>query len=186
MNPGFRTDKIEHGYLPAYLAIAADLQQRAGSRHLWVLEIGVRDGTSLTMWQHLFPHATIAGVDNSPTCAWPADTLRIIADQTHPALAGIVETATANNLWDLIVDDASHLGEATAATFAQLWNRVRPGGYYVIEDWYVGGYEWPSYDRSMLFLAESLLGRLLFQGDPAHIESITYRYGMIILRKAPE
>lgn len=36
---------------------------------------------------------------------------------------------------DLVVDDASHLFEQSLASFNTLFPLLRPGGYYVIEDW---------------------------------------------------
>lgn len=36
---------------------------------------------------------------------------------------------------DLVVDDASHLYDATRVTLEVLFPRLRPGGRYVIEDW---------------------------------------------------
>ena len=38
-------------------------------------------------------------------------------------------------MFDLIVDDASHLYRPTLASFEVLYPRLRPGGTYVIEDW---------------------------------------------------
>ncbi len=36
---------------------------------------------------------------------------------------------------DLVIDDASHLGPQTRASFETVFPRLRPGGVYVIEDW---------------------------------------------------
>jgi hypothetical protein len=36
---------------------------------------------------------------------------------------------------DLVVDDASHLVGPTRASFNTLFPRLRPGGFYIIEDW---------------------------------------------------
>jgi hypothetical protein len=36
---------------------------------------------------------------------------------------------------DLVVDDASHLGPPTRASFETLFPRLRAGGLYIIEDW---------------------------------------------------
>jgi hypothetical protein len=88
--------------------------------------------------------------------------------------------------WDLIVDDASHDGKLTAAALENLWPVVAPGGYYVIEDWFVGFSCYDGYDDSMLALAKSLVERL----DPWYgpekytdVESVEFRHGMAILRK---
>ena len=54
----FATDKVQHGYLPAYLRIAAELGPAAR-----VCEIGVQHGHGLDMFQALFPDGLVAGVD---------------------------------------------------------------------------------------------------------------------------
>lgn len=36
---------------------------------------------------------------------------------------------------DLVIDDASHLYQASRASFEAIFPRLRPGGMYVIEDW---------------------------------------------------
>jgi len=60
---------------------------------------------------------------------------------------------------------------------------VVPGGWYVVEDWFVGFGNHPLFpgDHSMLRTAESFLQLLAAPGG--EVESVTYRYGMIILRK---
>jgi hypothetical protein len=54
--------------------------------------------------------------------------------------------------FDIIIDDASHIAKCTKISFWHLFDNLRPGGYYVIEDWRVSywegaedgaRYEWP-------------------------------------------
>jgi len=130
MSPRFRTDKEEpHGYLPDYLQLA----EIAGPAAV-VCEVGVLHGDSLDMWRELFPAGTVIGVDRDPGCRWPPGTHRVLAAQDDPGLAAMV-TACAPGGCDLIVDDASHIGHLTAAAFTSLWPLVKPGGFYVVEDW---------------------------------------------------
>ena len=171
----YGTDKVDQGYMPAYNHIADLLGGDAR-----VCEIGVFRGGSLATWQDLFPKGIIAGVDTDPRSHWPAGTVRIIAGQDDPALPSLLAPYAPE--WDLIVDDASHDGNLTSATLELLWPLVSPGGFYVIEDWFVG---YPDYhgackSPAMLDLAESLLGRLRHDSDT---ESVSYRYGMAIIRK---
>jgi hypothetical protein len=128
---GFTTDKVfPHGYLPDYLRLAAALGTAAV-----VCEVGVKFGESLVLWQHLFPHSpAIIGVDNDAGATWPDGTRRIVAEQDAPDLRDLVALHAPGGC-DLIIDDASHLGPLTAAALASLWPLVRPGGYYVVEDW---------------------------------------------------
>ena len=52
-----------------------------------------------------------------------------------PVLARRVDAAFGNRPLDLVMDDASHLGPQTRASFETLFPRLRAGGLYIIEDW---------------------------------------------------
>lgn len=168
----FATDKVTHGYLPAYLRIGAELGP-AGR----VCEVGVDRGDGLDMFQALFPAGLVAGVDRDAGCRWPDGTVRIIAAQDDPDLPVVLGGYSAS--WDLIADDASHDGKLTRAAFDLLWPLVAAGGFYVIEDWQVG-LGWGGWDTSMLTCVQGLLPLLTKGGD---VEEITYRYGLAVLRK---
>jgi hypothetical protein len=171
----FTTDKLDLGYFPYYLRIAAELGPAAR-----VCEIGVWHGEGLDMFQALFPYGVLAGVDANPGSFWPPGTHQVIAAQDDPALPEILDVYSPE--WDLISEDASHNGILTTATFGLLWPRVAPGGFYVIEDWEVGLDlpQWAHFGNSMLLAAQGLLPLLTRDGD---VEDITYRCGLAILRK---
>lgn len=171
----FQTDKIEIGFLPTYLRVASMIGT-AGR----VCEVGVREGHSLEMWQALFPHGVIVGVDDDSeiTARYPAGTTRVCADQTDTDLPHqLREICPA---YDLVVDDASHDGIKTRKTLDLLWPLVAGGGWYAVEDWTVG-FPWcGTHDDSMLSMARHLVDLLDRGGD---VESIEYRHGLILLRK---
>lgn len=176
------TDKVEpHGYYPAYLKLAADIGPEGR-----VCEIGVAGGGSLEMWRALFPFGLVAGVDRDPGMTWPPGTERIVMDAADPALpARLAQLAPA---WDLIVDDGCHHGDVARRTWELLWPLVRPGGWYVVEDWN-GAFENDRQPGSPYPWGEGLLEtvagflRLLHDRD-AECDEITYRYGLAILHKA--
>jgi len=168
----FATDKIGHGYLGAYLRIAAVLGPQAR-----VCEIGVGHGHGLDLFQALYPDGLVCGVDADGGCRWPDGTVAIISDQDSSSLPGRLLAVSAG--WDLIVDDASHDGGKTLETFRLLWPLVSPGGYYVVEDWMVA-LGWPGWDTSMLDAVAGLLGLLDGHSD---VEQVTYRYGLAVARK---
>jgi hypothetical protein len=170
----FATDKVALGYLPAYLGLAAAIGT-AGR----VCEVGVQAGYSLDMWQALFPDGLVVGVDRDAGAQWPDGTHQVVAAQDDPGLPG--RLAAISPRFDLVVDDASHHGEWTAATFELLWPLVAPGRWYVIEDWQVGFQTWPDHDDSMLSLARGLLDQLDRPGGD--VAEIRYRHGMIILER---
>jgi len=189
------TDKFTLGYYPAYERLAREIGP-AGH----VLEVGVYQGDSLKMWQQLFPDGVVAGADCDASCTWPDGTVRIVADQDSGEMAEAARAASPGG-WDLVVDDASHHGALSGRTFALLWPQVRPGGWYVLEDWPVAFAE-PFASSgtfggtSMLDLAQSWV-RLLepapgaYDGGAHYPESpgsgiaeLWYRYGQAMLHKA--
>lgn len=176
----FNTDKITvHNYYPIYQSLASQLGPEAD-----VCEIGVLDGESLKMWQHLFPKGTVTGVDYNSNAIWPAGTIKVLADQTSPRLPELLGE------YDMIVDDASHEGWKTKETFRLCWPLMRSGGFYVVEDWGVGlsddpkspYHGEPGWGTSMLGAAESFL-KLLAAPD-GECDYITYCYGMIIMHRS--
>jgi len=152
-----------------------------------VCEVGVYKGGSLKLWQKLFPAGLVVGIDHDERSHWPPGTIRVVADQTDPRLPDLLaeQGLLAHRAWfDLIVDDASHDGDASRATFDLLWPLVAPGGWYVLEDWMTGFDTWPvAVERqpTMLATAQSFLH--LFDRPDGDAEQVTYRYGQIILRK---
>ena len=202
----FRTDKIEHGYLPRYVRLLGEIMHHPIAEKVGIVELGVRDGASMEMWATLAPDAIVIGVDNSDHAVTNVPGTHFIrANQEDSDLPYRINAAL-KNIWkgdpisenwepsymngtvDLLVDDASHDGEKTRQAFDNLWQLVGSGGYYVIEDWYVGFDGWPDYDRSMLDFAEGILGYLQQKAleSDMQIDSIEYRYGMILIRRAWE
>lgn len=171
------TDKFESGYVEVYQGLSRTLPTDAN-----ICEIGVYQGGSLDLWLSLFHQSkTIVGVDINPDARWPEGTLKIVTDQQDPTLPRQLQVFAPDG-YHLIVDDASHEGQRTWKTFTNLWPLVKPGGYYVIEDWCVGFDRYPSYDSSMLSMAMMLIN--LFADHVNCPNFVTYRYGMIIVRKA--
>jgi cephalosporin hydroxylase len=171
--------KVRDGYLPVYRRLAERIGPKAA-----VCELGVHQGASLRLWQELFPLGVVVGVDKDPEATWPKGTVKIIDSQDAPRLPKRLSEAVPGG-FNLIVDDASHEGLLTLATMRALWPLLRHGGTYVVEDWMVGFDTWPDYNGSMLRLARHLLD--VFDNPPAEpwcVESIEYRYGLIILSKA--
>jgi hypothetical protein len=176
----FDTDKISpHGYLPDYLRLAADLGPAAT-----VCEIGVCNGGSLDMWQALFPHGMVVGVDRDGNSRWPEGTQRVIAAQDDPRLPGMLWEQSPGG-YHLIVDDASHIGSLTIATFGLLWPLVRPGGYYVAEDW---ADPWVEPSWGVANPADRLVDRVHELIGALKDGAVEVRYtwqGLVIIRRGP-
>lgn len=136
VNQHSTTDKdyLFHGYMEFYDKIIYELGLRktcvARER---ICELGVLCGGSLALWKERIPNAIVVGVDNNPEAMWPEGTHKVLMDQDDPKLPEIL--AAISPEYDMIVDDCSHIGYLTMDSFRLLWPLVRPGGYYVIEDW---------------------------------------------------
>jgi hypothetical protein len=109
-----------------------------------VLEIGVggttsnegyetsAGGQSLRMWSDYFPNATIFGVDIH---AKDIKAPRVVFEQGDQSDPGFLrELGERYGPFDIIIDDGSHIGRHIEASFHGLWNRLKPGGWYAIED----------------------------------------------------
>ncbi|RPH54626.1 MAG: class I SAM-dependent methyltransferase [Lysobacterales bacterium] len=139
----YDTDKIANGYLDRYDSFLYPLV----SRDVKVLEIGVRAGGSLLLWRDYFPKGVIVGVDVAlPDGLSGEDRIQIFrGSQEDTAFLSEVALKTAPEGFDLIIDDASHIGELTKVAFWHLFdNHLKPSGLYVIEDWGTGYWDdWP-------------------------------------------
>jgi SAM-dependent methyltransferase len=110
-------------------------------RRIRILELGVWKGDSLAMWRDAFPRATIVGVDLHPPQGLdlgPRVTV-VAGDQSDGELLGRIRAEHAPDGFDVIVDDASHIGVLTARSLQILFGaHLKPGGLYFIEDWGTG------------------------------------------------
>jgi hypothetical protein len=92
------------------------------------------------MWHDAFPRATIVGIDLvPPRVDFGASVHVVTGDQSDPALLARVSAEHAPNGFEVIIDDASHIGRLSARSLQALYQRhLRPGGLYIIEDWGTG------------------------------------------------
>ena len=139
----YDTDKSVNDH---YLRVYADLLQGRTQDNLAIMELGVFKAGSLYMWRDYLPNSTIVGLDISPV-EISDETGRIHfyqGEQQDAELLDRIQRESAPEGFDLIVDDASHVGEFTRLSFWHLYeNHLRPGGIYVIEDW--GCSYWKNY-----------------------------------------
>lgn len=129
-----------HNYSPLYERHLRGRRRQVRA----VLEIGVggitprigydtpRGGQSLRMWRHYFPEATIIGIDIHHKNVAGRHIRFEQGSQSDPHFLGAI--ADRHGPFDLIIDDGSHIGSDIQAAFTHLWEAVKPGGFYVIED----------------------------------------------------
>jgi hypothetical protein len=111
-----------------------------------MLELGIANGDSLRYWHDWLPLAQIAGLDIAPAPAdLPTDRIHCYqGEQQDPKILDRIGREIAPEGFDVIIDDASHVGQLTRLSFWHLYeNHLKPGGLYFIEDWGTG--YWPAY-----------------------------------------
>jgi hypothetical protein len=133
----YDSDKVALGYLERYDPILEPWVDKK----IALLELGVNKGGSLMMWRDYFPLGTIAGIDiKVPKGFPPTERIHIFkGSQTDPKFLSHVANKIAPDGFDIIIDDASHMGELTKIAFWHLFdNHLKPNGLYAIEDWGTG------------------------------------------------
>jgi hypothetical protein len=133
----YDTDKIKHSYLDFYDPILA----RWTDREIRLLEIGIYKGGSLQLWRDYFPRGIIVGIDvKLPEHFKPGERIQVFqGSQADTRFLSEVANKVAPEGFDIIIDDASHIGTLTKTAFWHLFdNHLKPGGLYAIEDWGTG------------------------------------------------
>jgi predicted O-methyltransferase YrrM len=109
-----------------------------------LLEIGVAGGGSIRTWHEYFPHAAIYGIDHNHEYINALE-LAMTVEKWHARVrlvegdAERVETWARFKDWgdpmfDIIIDDGSHLSGKIIETFHCGFTHLAPKGLYIIED----------------------------------------------------
>lgn len=164
----YGTDKssLGHDYCRTYDALLSPMRERP----ITLMEIGVWEGASIAMWREYFSRGLIVGVD--------VDTSRVRGDYiegTHIRQGDatndlFLRSVVADfDVFDVIIDDGSHMADQASRTFAALWPYVADGGLYIVED--IHTYFWaranPTGAEAWLFeLSRDAIGRGVDRADP--------------------
>lgn len=136
-----------------------------------LLELGVYNGMSLKVWASYFPTGTAVGVDlrdPGPDFTAYSNIVYEVADQTDRLRLIEICKAHAPEGFDIIIDDASHVGYYSASSFSVLFPYLKSGGLYIIEDWGTGYYDdWPDGGHYQKINVESVDG-LVPKRLPSH------------------
>ncbi|HVP79932.1 MAG TPA: class I SAM-dependent methyltransferase [Thermodesulfobacteriota bacterium] len=151
----YDSDKITNGYLRWYDPVFEPWVNKT----ITLLELGIYRGGSLLLWRDYFPYATVVGIDlNLPKNFMAGDRIHLFeGSQTDLQFLSRAANEIAPGGFDIIIDDASHIGELTKTAFWHLFdNHLKPNGLYAIEDWGTGYLDdWPDGKRLNL---ETYLG----------------------------
>ena len=128
----YGTDKrmSVHGYTEFYERILGPLRDRS----IQLMELGVKLGSSICMWEEYLPQATVIGVD------------RALSQMKHfPQRAKLIEAMIdANSLkaiakkhgpFDVVIDDSAHTIPVCKTIVETLWPaHIVSGGWLIVED----------------------------------------------------
>ncbi len=121
------TDKATvHSYLPIYEKLLGHLRQEP----ITLLEIGA--GWSLFMWLEYFERGQIGVMDKDYPKGLRPDprlTFYTVRQEDEAELNRFRELR-----FDIIIDDGSHRSVDQLMTCHALWQCLKPGGFYFIED----------------------------------------------------
>ncbi len=139
----YDTDKAVHThYLRNYEHYFSGLRVQ----EVRLFELGIKAGGSLLLWRDYFARGLIVGLDIDPVqLADPTGRVRTYQGaQQDTALLDRIAQENAPAGFDIIIDDCSHIGVLTRASFWHLFeHHLKSGGVYVIEDWGTGYWdEW--------------------------------------------
>lgn len=102
-----------------------------------ICEIGVEGGKSLSVYYDYFSNVEIYGLDIEDKSVYNNDRIKtFILDQSNESsLDSFVSYCNQLNIkFDFILDDGSHDVEHQQLTFGKLFQLVKDGGIYIIED----------------------------------------------------
>lgn len=188
-----------HGYCPIYSKLFDALRESPVA----LLEIGVQFGNSIKMWAEYFAHpdTRIVGVDCTRDYVSPDSRVFIHTFDQGNSKSWQEYLYNSNAVFDIVIDDGSHKADDQRVTFDEVWKKVKPGGYFIIEDVYTWWDSHPHFSSRLNGVAwmGELIGDLNKNGKQYHgkpnagpfslnfteqtIESMTFHPGLVILKK---
>lgn len=124
-------DKISHGYCNLYHKYFNPLRM---NENLRMLEIGVLNGYSLRMFRSYFhPNSHIHGIDINDCKKFLPDDIAFTKMDTS-IIENLQNFSKTNGIWDIIIDDGGHDMCSQQYSIQYLWDVLKPGGCFVMED----------------------------------------------------
>jgi hypothetical protein len=152
-----------HGYASHYDLFFSGMRDKP----IRLLEIGVDKGPSIRMWSEYFPKAEIVGIDINPECLQVTGNFKVvIGDQSSP-LFWLQFVTEHGSQWDIIIDDGGHYANMIITSFEFMWEHVRRGGFYCVEDM---GTAYPNYIQGRIRCDEVYLQNCVPSGWRNHMD----------------
>jgi SAM-dependent methyltransferase len=144
----YGVDALELGYTQHYNQLLSEVRNDFTK----VLEIGVETGRSHRLWLEYFPNAKIYGYD---IFEYGYDELQRLQEGNPFLDRSVMFKGDQSNIedlnrfkseyggdFDMIIDDGGHTMEQMQTSLNHLWDSVKPGGIYVIEDLHSCSGQW--------------------------------------------
>ena len=200
-NTNSTSDKLKnHGYQRVYPWFLSHFKELP----INLLEIGVADSESIELWKNYFENVNLFVIDILPIEINDKNVKFFQVDQSKEnELEQFAMNVNAK--FDIIIDDGSHVPDHQLLTLKTLWNNLKQGGVYIIEDietsyWgksFIYGYKFNSnksntvnvlqnainYINSKFLLSFSRRKSSLYHNIFNSVESITYGHNCIVLIK---
>ncbi len=138
-------DGMHHGPRLHFTTVYDRELQSWREREIKMLEIGVSTGFSLKMWTDFFPRASVYGIDIFDCSQHDSNRVKtFICDQSDRD--DLLRCSSQMEDLDLIIDDGGHMMKQQQVSLGILFQRLKPGGIYFIEDlhtsyWPYGPYQ---------------------------------------------
>jgi hypothetical protein len=118
-----------------YFPIYESHLNRFINRSVSVLEIGVLDGGSLSMWRnYLGPHSQILGIDINHEAKQHEDFQIIVEIGDQSDVDFLATMYEKYGPFDIVIDDGSHKQSDLIATFSYFKDKMPQNSVYIIED----------------------------------------------------
>ena len=164
-----------------------------------VVELGMWEGGSVAFWFEIFQPKKHIALDLQSRTDSPYFQKYVNDRGLHERLktywhTNQADTGKLNEIWkhdfneqplDLVMDDASHYYELTKISFETLFPLIRPGGFYIIEDW--AWWHWQGLENH--YSEATPLSKLIFElveaaGSSANlIKNITIYKTIIVVER---
>ena len=146
----YDVDALELGYTSHYAPLFDNIREDVTK----VLEIGVETGRSHRLWLEYFPNATIYGFDIFKFGVEEFHRLQegnpnldrsVMFEGDQESVDDLERFLSEHgNDFDIIIDDGGHTMRQQQISLGVLFDAVKSGGYYIIEDLHTCSGEWPT------------------------------------------
>ena len=192
----YDVDALELGYTQHYVDVLENNttpEYNPRDDFKKVLEIGVETGRSHRLWLEYFPNANVYGYDIFKYGVEEFNRLQEGNPYLDRSIMFEGDQSNVDDLqkflsehggdFDMIIDDGGHTMEQMQTSLNYLWNSLKSGGLYVIEDLHSCSNQWPwLYGYKVIQDGDTLTTDLLYSlrnGDDMVTETNYISAGMI-------